>query len=125
MKRNAIVLIMLGIALSFTAPVYASDWGKFGKAVAVVEGLRVITGGRVDIVASLTGLNCDKRDHAHRSHYRCCPEKIWVPKKIVWKTKYVPQHIERAPNGKRRVVEGHYIKYKVEEGGYWKVCSCC
>lgn len=60
MRKSAVALLMIGIILSLAVPVYASDWDKFGKAAAVIEGLRVVTRGNVDIIGELAGLKGDK-----------------------------------------------------------------
>lgn len=148
MKKVAgVVLLAVVLGLGMRGMGYASDWDKAGKALTVIEGLRVISGGQVDIIGTVTGINRHKdgpayretvvieRDHGrgHHPRYaryqpkrrwvekherRCEPEQVWVPH-YEWKQRYVPQHVEYR-NGEKYIVEGHYVSYRVEEGGHWE-----
>ena len=94
--RQRIALITLTIAVIATSSVTAdaNDWGTVGKVLTGVTGLRLITGGNVDIIGNLTGINSDRAHtygrrntryytHSRRCHYMSQPivvyEKEWVP----------------------------------------------
>ena len=69
--KKLIVIVTIGIlSLGFGISTYASDWDTFGKVMAGVTGLRVITGGRVDIVGSVTGIN---RGNTYSGYYYYYP----------------------------------------------------
>lgn len=130
MKRGLAVLLIvalvLGGALGFTRPVQASDWDKAGKALAILEGARVLTGGRVDPVGFLTGVHNGRQGgffaREPRTYYAKsaphCPEPVWVPE-YTWKKKYISEHEEYSEKYGTVVVEGHYIRFRVEDGGHW------
>lgn len=139
------VLVIAGLVLGFTTFSFASDWDKAGKALAIIEGVRVVTGGKVDIIGTVTGINRpyrqtaeyrERREYGHdrgyssrrhgsyewRNDNKC--KMVWVPH-YVWKEKYVPGHTEYR-NGHEVVVEGHHERYLAEEGGHWeKVYTVC
>ncbi|MBM3248699.1 MAG: hypothetical protein FJZ10_04715 [Candidatus Omnitrophica bacterium] len=129
------VLIITGLLIGLAVPSYASDWDKAGKVFAILEGARVLTLGKVDIIGTITGINRyqereGRREYASARHSRnygqskkyCTierrTEKVWVPH-YVWVKKYVPAHTEYR-DGKKIFVEGHYVKYEVEDGGHWE-----
>lgn len=138
MKRLIILIaIACGCIMAMQAQSFASDWDKAGKALTITEGIRVITGGRVDLIGNITGINnprgCDRGDgyfryysyepvrhrsyeyRPHASYYR----QVWVPH-MVWREKYVPRHTEYRPGFGEVVIEAHYERYLVEEGGHWE-----
>lgn len=138
------VIITAGLVMGVSARSFASDWDKAGKVLAVFEGLRVLTGGRADIIGTITGINsprqqakeCDrdrayaKRDK-HPQYYaqrHChtirCERRVWVPH-MVWEEKYVLRHTEYRPGLGEVVVEGHYERYLVEQGGHWEITYDC
>ena len=134
MRKLIIVLLSFIIVFSGVNVSYASDWDKAGKAFAIIEGLRVITGGKVDVIGKVTGIDNDKGyEHAHRPRrhrhkkqrrprYEECHKK-WIPH-FKWKKKYIPEQEEYDPEYGKIIVEGHYIRYKVEKGGHWEeYCS--
>ena len=136
-KKAIIAVIVTGLVAGTTVPSFASDWDKAGKVLAVFEGLRILTGGKADVLGTVTGINrprqqprahdrgpvyADRRDCGNhfgwtkqKSHV--C-ERIWVPH-YVWKEKYIPQHIEYR-DGRKVYVEEHYEKFLVEQGGHWE-----
>lgn len=134
MKKIITIVLLAGlISGSIVVPTYASDWDKAGKVFAIIEGVRVITGGKVDVIGTITGINRPRERDDHReyasyshdcgNHYgqrkrHCCKYKVWVPH-YVWVEEYVPAHTEYE-DGEKIFVEGHYIKYQVEEGGHWE-----
>jgi len=125
MKKILVFLMVLTVSLGMSITSYASDWDKAGKALTIIEGLRVFTGGNVDVIGSLTGINKNKQYASYHSNNRYHSnsykhqEKVWVPH-FVWKKKYIPEHKEYSKEHGEIIVEGHYIKYKVETGGHWE-----
>lgn len=127
----AMVLVMGTAQMSF-----ASDWDKAGKAFAITEGLRVLTGGRFDVIGTITGINRPQEvvvrekeyvrvhqpaPYYGRRHYRASGyyKRVWVPH-MVWREIYVPEHTEHRPGFGDVVVSGHYEKQLVEDGGHWE-----
>lgn len=143
MKRILIVLLLAVFTFAATVPAYASDWDKAGIALTGIEGLRIITGGKVDLIGSMFGmknkekswrkeskhfLKKNKRKHKHK-HKRIaksydCTHSVWVPH-YEWAREYIPE--QRRHNSKygKIIVEGHYIQYKVERGGHWETKYYC
>jgi len=128
MNKIIISIIAFGALIGSSVPSYASSWDKVGKALTVTEGVRVITGGKVDILGNLTGISRgsdrprynENRRYAYRN--RCSrPERqrIWVPN-YVWKRQYVPEQEEYSEEYGKIIVEGHYIRYQVEDSGHWE-----
>jgi hypothetical protein len=130
------LMIVVGI-IGFWTPGYASDWDKAGKILTAFEGIRVLSGGNVDIIGSITGINknnryartekhdytCTKKhNRCEVSKPKCCSCDVWVPH-MVWKRKYVPEHKEYSKEHGTIIVEAHYIRYRVEQGGHW-VSNC-
>jgi hypothetical protein len=136
------VIAAISLTVGASSLCFASDWDKAGKALAVIEGMRVITGGNVDIIGTVTGINKDRdrgrvagrdqgRDHdrgfrssrfERREQYEC--ERVWVAH-YIWKEKYIPEHVEYRPGIGQVTVAGHFEKYLVEDGGHWeKVIHC-
>ena len=149
MKKLIIMAVVaVGLVLGISVNSFASDWDKAGKAFAIIEGVRVLTGGAVDVIGTITGINRPReqvytrevvyakgdghrgrfdrddrpRGHAygHDKHFRQCERRVWVPH-YVWIEKYVPEHTEYRPGYGNVVVEGHYEKCQVEEGGHWEI----
>jgi hypothetical protein len=147
MKKIIIaMLIMAGLVVGIKSKGFASDWDKAGKILTAIEGVRIITGGKVDVIGSMTGINNrqesrhDYRDgyvsrddhprfYAHEKHYYRYPSrsrhvshyrKVWVPH-MVWVEKYVPEHREYKPGIGQIVVQAHYERYQVEDGGHWEI----
>ena len=56
-KIIAAIVISVGLMVTAKGVAFASDWDKAGKALTIIEGLRVVTGGRVDVIGTLTGIN--------------------------------------------------------------------
>jgi hypothetical protein len=119
-------LVIAVLMASFTALSYASDWDVAGKVLTGIEGMRIITGGKVDIIGTMTGIK-NNREHKDRScnkkeviyvKERSCTDYVWVPH-FTWRKKYIPQHREYDQEYGEIIVEGHYISYKVEDGGSW------
>ena len=139
-KIIAVAFIAAGIIASTVTISFASDWDKAGKVLTIIEGLRVFTGGKVDLIGAITGINSPRQESrsyrysrgfdypryvinpgGHYEYYKdeCCT-RVWVPH-YVWKEKYVPQHTEYKPGYGEVMVEGHYERYLVQEGGHWEI----
>jgi hypothetical protein len=142
MKKIVVVALMVtGLVMGVSVRSFASDWDKAGKALAVIEGLRIITGGRADVIGTVTGINrpaeqarengrgyaYGRRDrddrpgyytHDNRRSMREC-ERVWVPH-YVWREKFVPRHTEYRSGYGRVVIEAHYERYQAENGGHWE-----
>ncbi|MFH1655665.1 MAG: hypothetical protein ABH954_03540 [Candidatus Omnitrophota bacterium] len=126
-KIIAVVLIVGLVSGGIAIPVYASDWDKAGKVFAIIEGVRVLTGGNVDVIGTITGINRPKTTYVHhtggRSHYARAKkhhhsDDCWVSH-YIWKKKYISEHREYDERYGEIIVEGHYIEYKVQDGGRW------
>jgi hypothetical protein len=125
MKYIASSLAGLGLLLAVALPGYASDWDKAGKILTGIEAVRILTGGNVDIIGSMTGVKprtevLERQAYVYRGPSRHSEyNKIWVPN-YVWIKEYVPRHTEYvAPYGKV-LVEGHYVTRQVESGSHWE-----
>ncbi|MBN2121314.1 MAG: hypothetical protein JW734_09720 [Candidatus Omnitrophica bacterium] len=122
MKKVVLSLIAAVLLVGFNASGQASDWDKAGKALTIIEGLRLVTGGKVDFIGSLAGLNrgqAQTRQVTYKKYPQGYREKVWVPY-YVWNTKYIPEHEEYSHEYGTIIVEGHYIRYRVERGGRWE-----
>ncbi|MBZ0167209.1 MAG: hypothetical protein K8I00_10425 [Candidatus Omnitrophica bacterium] len=146
MKQVFVFLLTMIFLGSTTAMSYASDWDKAGKALTIIEGLRLVTGGRVDVVGNIgevaTGRTYTNRDTYNRSqfdyyhprpyrprqqivkHYYCEQERVWVPE-FRWIKKHVPEHEEIHPQYGSIIIEEHYIRVKQEHGGRWVYQDNC
>jgi hypothetical protein len=117
MRRTVMSLLLTGVMMSVVVPVYAGDWDVFGKVMAGVEGLRVLSNGKVDIIGSVTGV--DKKKHKEKrkrsSHDNSC--RVRIPEKKAWKRIYIPEHEEYSEEYGRIIVEGHYIRCKAGQKG--------
>ena len=135
MKKITVTVLCLVLVSSLSDVSDASDWDKAGKALTIIEGVRVLTGGKVDLIGNITGINSQPK-YVHkkrrgRSHYvyykeqrRDCHDRIWVPHyKHV--RKYIPKHEEYDDKYGLIIIEGHYIRYKVENGGHWETKYYC
>lgn len=135
MKKIIITVLVVGTIATTSIRSYASDWDVAGKVFAGIEGLRILTGGNVDIIGTMAGIKKDDNDGwRHRSYYKhrrnkhkhnryCRGNRVWVPH-YIWKKKYIPEHTEYSEKYGEIVVEAHYIKYRVEKGGKWtSICS--
>ncbi len=121
--RKLMYALLIGVfALSFTGTALASDWDVAGKILTGVEGLRIITGGRVDPVGAMIQVVQGPRQgpqERYRPVYEKPAKRVWVPE-YVWKREYIPQHEEYSERYGKVIVEGHYIQYRVECGGHWE-----
>jgi hypothetical protein len=101
--KKIIVTVLLagGLLLGLSAYSYASDWGTAGKVFAILEGVRVITGGHV------RGARYEKY------------ERVWVPD-YVWRQQFIPRHTEFRPGYGKVVIHAHYERVRVQQGGHWE-----
>lgn len=146
MKRIIILLLAVSFGGSMVTTSYASDWDKAGKALTVIEGLRLFSGGSIDVIGgfgeAVTGRKYTNRDsyvyyeparrqiRRHRphkkivKHYYCTQERIWIPE-YRWIKRHVPQHEEIHPEYGSVIVDEHYIRIKEEHGGHWEYQENC
>jgi len=117
MKRIIVGIVIAGTVLGSVTSGYASDWDKAGKALAIIEGARILTGGNLDIIGNITGIGRDGLFSPYRRSRR--PSRIWVPH-YIWRKKLVPEHEEYHQEYGTIVVEEHYIRYRAESGGHWE-----
>ena len=130
--KMAIMCLAITVAImGFSAPSYASDWDKAGKVLAVIEGLRILTGGKIDPIGNVAGINQERghseyraeQRHTYARNYSHFSRRAWVPH-YAWKERYVPKHEEYDNECGNVIVEGHYIRYKAEDGRHWEQGSC-
>ncbi len=146
MKNWLILLVAVVLAGSSATVSYASDWDKAGKALTIIEGLRLVSGGQIDVVGgfgeAVTGHKYTNRNsrgyydpaprhyRRHRpyqqvvKHYHCTQERIWVPE-FRWIKKHIPEHEEIHPEYGPIIVDAHYIRIKQEHGGHWEYRDKC
>ncbi len=126
MKKIIVSITILGVLMSFSTSSYASDWDKAGKALAIIEGARILTGGNLDIIGNIAGIGQNSwfrprrrnRQYKQVRNYPCSSQPVRVLH-FVWKKKYIPEHEEYSKKYGTVIVEGHYIKYKIADGGHW------
>lgn len=142
MKKSVVVALIAGsLVIGLSTCSYASDWDKAGKALAIIEGIRVVTGGKVDVIGAIAGINNPHQEvrgyrysrepgynryadrNVGRGRYEQY-ERTWIPH-YVWRERYVPRHTEHRPGFGKVVIEGHYERYQVQEGGHWEIKSDC
>ena len=99
MKKTILILTITLSLLGVSGLSYAGDddWATAGKVLTVLEGLRVISGGKLDLIGGLVGIDRDDQwppAVIHTYSYRTGPrykytkrnrskhkitEKVWVP----------------------------------------------
>ncbi len=132
MKKPIITLIALTFLFGSASASFASDWDKAGKILTVIEGLRFVSGGNIDVIGGITDAvhGNNGYHHKHRRHRKyakkrhCSAEKYWVPE-YEWKKEWIPEHTDYHDTYGKIHVEGHYIKYQVECGGHWEYREQC
>lgn len=145
--KNIIVFLLTMTFLGSSAAVgHASQWDKAGKALTIIEGLRLVTGGRVDVIGNIgevaTGRTYTNQRTEHRpevdyyqrrphkpyqkivKHYYCEQQRVWVPE-YRWIKKHVPEHEEIHPQYGSIIVEEHYFRVQQEHGGHWVYQDNC
>ena len=81
MKKIAIVAAVL-VLLGFAGVSHASDWDLVGKVLTGVEGARILTGGRVDVIGSvmgISGINAVRQERVIVIEKQVPRRRIWVP----------------------------------------------
>ncbi len=130
MKKIAIAAAML-VLLGFAGVSHASDWDLVGKVLTGIEGARILTGGKVDVIGGvmdITGIGDGSREKIVREEKIIVVERqaprsrVWVPE-YRWEDVWVPGHTVRDPRYGNVYIEGHYVQYKVECGGHWEYAS--
>lgn len=122
--RNMVMALLVIMLLGFSATTFASSWDIVGKVLTGVEGARILTGGKLDVIGSLTGIGNDRQDvvvRERRTYVVESPvacERVWVPN-YTYREVWVPAHTEHDPRLGNIFIEGHYVRYQVENGGYW------
>ena len=142
MKKTVIMILIFGMIFGSVPQAFASDWDKAGKALAVIEGIRLVTGDRVDVFGKIgqvvrgEGYSSQKSGPAGKVRYkkpyhkqyvnyhRCTTQKIWVPQ-YTWERHYIPEHTEHRAGYGKVIVEGHYIRVKKEYSGHWEYRDYC
>jgi len=141
MKKVTIIILCLTFTGGISNVSYASDWDKAGKVFAIIEGMRVLTGGKVDVIGNVTGINNQatyvprkiQKKHKprprqryvyHKHRGRDCFDRVWVPH-YKYTKKYIPKHEDHHKRYGQIIVDGHYIRYKVESGGHWETRDYC
>jgi hypothetical protein len=146
-KLLVVTLVTAGLiaGMGLNTKTYASDWDKAGKVLVVTEGLRIITGGAVDILGTVTGTKqrVEARTRAQDRDERYCGygprddrdgpryarrfdsvERVWVPHYVI-RERYIPAHGEYRPGYGQVWVSGYYEQYEVQEGGHWEEMRVC
>ncbi|MDD5237508.1 MAG: hypothetical protein PHU96_00900 [Candidatus Omnitrophica bacterium] len=125
MKKISMFLLISTLLIGFIAPAFASDWDVAGKILTGIEGVRIISGGRIDPIGTMIDfVQGPRRVHEERHVYvykEPC-KRVWVPH-YVWRREYIPAHVEYSQRYGKVFVEGRYIEYQVENGGHW-VTKC-
>ena len=125
MKKAVIGVLLFTLSLCCPPAGFASDWDKAGKALTIIEGLRVLSGGDIDVIGNLTGTSRPREKHTPQVARRAdCSRKVWVPH-YQWERKYVPEHEEYDEVLGRVIVEAHFVKFKAENGGHWEYEYYC
>lgn len=127
MKKLIFILFSAILTAGLFENAYASDWDVAGKVLTGIEGLRIITGGSIDIIGAFTGINRNRERevvyetcyYPRETHYRAHYYKRWVPY-YVWRERWVPEYtVYDYKCGSYVTIEDHYERYRVEDGGYW------
>ena len=135
MKNLIVIIMVVTIMIGTTSLSYSGDeeWATAGKVLAIIEGARVITGGNLDLIGNVTGISSNggwfssgnssssryKSNKRYARNYAYSSKQVWVPR-YIWQKKYIPEHEEYSKQYGTILVEGHYIKYKVEDSGHWE-----
>ncbi len=119
MRKLTTIILATAFVIGCAALSYASDWGTAGKVLTVIEGLRVVTGGQVDVIGTITGINGARNRAVSGGAYYGRYERVWVPH-YVWVRQYIPRHIEYIRGRGRVMVGGYYAKVRLERGGHWE-----
>lgn len=127
--RGITMALALMALLSFSATSFASDWDIVGKVLTGIEGARILTGGKFDVIGNVMDIAKIRQDRDETVYEKrvyvveqSAPRKrVWVPD-YSYREVWVPGHWEHDPRLGQIFIEGHYVRYQVENGGHW-VCS--
>ena len=127
MERLRILVLTGMLVIGITVSAFASDWDVAGKVLTGVEGARIVSGGRIDPIGKMIDFiqgprRTTQQEERYVYRYRDTQpsQREWVSH-YVWKKKYIPEHSEYSEKYGEIIVEAHYIRYKVEEGGHWEI----
>lgn len=127
MKSVTMALAVIAL-LSFSATSFASSWDIVGKVLTGIEGARILTGGKFDVIGSIAGIGNDGRDvvvQERRTYVVEAPavrQRVWV-QDYSYREAWVPGHWEHDPRLGQIFIEGHYVRYQVENGGHYVYSS--
>ena len=129
-----VVALIAALSVFYASKSFASDWDKAGIALTVTEGLRVLSGGQIDVIGSVTGIHRppdydhdypevsyrhSRHDRVYRNPVLLCDKKIWVPH-YEWRKRFVPGTVHYEPGYGKVVEAGHFVRVKVQVGGHWE-----
>ncbi len=125
MRRTVMALLVI-ILLSFSATTFASSWDMVGKVLTGIEGARILTGGRFDVIGNVMDIAKIRQDRDETIYEKrvyvveqpAPRSRVWVPN-YSYREEWVPAHWECDPRLGQIFIEGHYVRYQVENGGYW------
>jgi hypothetical protein len=139
--KKLLALVVAGfVLLGGGNAAWASDWDVAGKVLTGIEGMRILTGGRVDLIGSMTGINRNDRGRDHGRdreydhdrgygrgrgyrtpvrHYVVYTTRVWVPE-YRWEKVWVPEKRTYDPHRGEVIEAGHFVSYKKEYGGHWE-----
>lgn len=131
MRGIAMALAVMAL-LGLSATSFASDWGIVGKVLTGIEGARILTGGRFDVIGNVMDVANIRQDRdgsvyekrVYVVEDRAPGRRVWVPT-YSYREDWVPAHWECDPRLGKVFIEGHYVTYQVENGGYWAYSSPC
>ena len=124
--KGIVIAVMVFALLGFTGVSIASDWDIVGKVLTGIEGARILTGGKVDIIGSVMDIGgmggqdrviTERRVVVFDKPASC--DRTWVPD-YTWREIWIPGHTEYDPRYGSIYIEGHYAKYRIENGGHWE-----
>ena len=96
---------------------------KIGVAVALALAMLFATSGISlasdrDVAGKvMIGIGHQRQEYCHDAGRRH-QQRIRVAN-YAWQRKWIPEHAEYDPNYGKILVKGHYIQYKVSNGGHW------
>jgi hypothetical protein len=123
MKKIILLAFLAFLCVGIVAPAYASDWDVAGKILTGIEGLRIISGGRIDPIGGMINVVQGPNRNQYRESYVVVRQepcrRVWV-QDYRWIREWVPEHREYVRGKGEIIVAGHYVEYKVENGGHWE-----
>lgn len=101
--RGMAMAIALMALLSFSATSFASDWDIVGKVLTGIEGARILTGGKLDVIGTVTGIGSGRQDVVTYERTRIVEVPVYSYREV-W-------------------VPGHYVRYQTESCGNYVYSS--